>query len=197
MRITPPAMPRSVVGLLALLAATACAKDPLPIASAAEGASGCLAAGDGNLKAEVRGAVVADLDWRNAQMQCDGGMRPDGQGLRITIAGPLPQEAGAEPRKLRFIFGIGLVDSAGGAAQVLPTNLTVIVEGAQQLYATRGDDRCAVESLRRTPLAGVAGTERVEVRGYCTSPAAEMAGDAQVLVPTFNFTALLRNGTSP
>jgi hypothetical protein len=193
-------------GLIAALATGACARDQTvtPVTpAAAQATSGCLASGAGRLQASLRGALVADLDWQNGQMQCEGGPRPDGRGLRLTIAGPLPPLADAKgaasaPRQLRFIFGIDLADIADGAVQVLPTNLTVIVEGGQQLFATRGHDKCAVESLQRLPLAtGGDKLERVDVRGYCIGPASALNGDARVLVPTFAFTALVRNGDSP
>jgi hypothetical protein len=111
------------------------------------------------------------------------------------MVGPLeterPEAVGAA-RQLRFILGIDLVDTADGPAQVLPTNLTVIVEGESLLYATRGSDRCAVEDFMRTPLAD--GLERVSGRGYCLGPASDLAGETRVLVPTFSFTALARTG---
>jgi hypothetical protein len=199
---------RLLAALVLALATGACAQSPSgKVATAAPApAAGCLAAGDGTLQARLRGALVADLDWRNAQMQCAGGMRPDGQGLRVTIAGPLPvgaapaaaSGAAGAPPLLRFIFGIDLHDAASGAAQVLPTNLTVIVEGAQQLFATRGDDKCAVETLERTPIAASNGKlDRVQVRGYCTGPAADLDGSVRVLVPTFAFTAVVHNGDGP
>lgn len=197
---------RLLAVLVLALGTGACAKSPPGVAAAAAAPSavGCLAAGDGHLQARLRGALVADLDWPNAQMQCEGGMRPDGQGLRVTIAGPLP--AGVMPAGsgasgsplLRFIFGIDLHDAASGAAQALPTNLTVIVEGGDQLYATRGDDKCAVETLARTPIATSGGKlDRVQVRGYCTGPAADLGGTTRVLVPTFAFTAVVHNGDGP
>jgi hypothetical protein len=194
-----------LVTLVLALAAGACAKGP-DVAAGAESETplaGCLESGDGNLQAELRGALVADLAWQNAQMQCEGGLRPDGEGLRVTIAGPLPEQlaqptsAGAAPAHLRFIFGIDLHDTASGVAQALPTNLTLIVEGGQQLYATRGDDKCAVETLQRTPLRADGRFERVKVRGYCIGPASDLAGEVRLLVPTFSFTALVRTGDEP
>jgi len=199
---------RLLTAFIIVLAAGACAQRPAdPDTTAALPAltQGCLLAGDGNLQAELRGALVADLAWRNAQMQCEGGMRPDGRGLRVTIAGPLPAAAAATaagsattPARLRFIFGIDLRDSASGAAQALPTNLTIIIEGGQQLYATRGDDKCAVETLQRTPLAASNGKlDRVAARGYCTGPASDLSGNARLLVPTFAFTAVMNSGDAP
>lgn len=150
-------------------------------------ATGCLVAGGGYLQAQLRGAVVADLNWNNAQMQCEGSPRPDGHGLRLTFAGSLPDTT----HHLRFIFGIDERDTAAGAARALPTNLTVILEGEQQLYATRGDEHCAVESLERTPLDASGGRKnRVHARGYCVDPATSLAGDARLLVPTFEFTGV-------
>lgn len=174
------------VVLACVMAATvACARKPVPEVPAAMRATGCLATGEGRLEAELRGAINADIDWNNAQMECDGGPRPDGSGLRIAIVGALDAQ-----RKVRFIFGVDLADVAEGPAQVHPTNLTVIIEDEAQLYATRGDDKCAVESLGRVPLQ--AGQERVSARGYCIGPAADMSGGAPLHLPTFAFTALVR-----
>lgn len=175
---------RSLLFGAALAILAACAQKPVPEEPEVVNAAGCLASGEGRLEAEVRGAIHADIDWNNAQMECDGGPRPDGSGLRVAIVGDL----GAE-RRMRFIFGIDLKDVADGPAQVLPTNLTVIIEGQSQVYATRGDGHCAVENLERTALAE--GKERVTVRGYCIGPAADMSGGAPLHLPTFSFTALV------
>ena len=180
---------------LCAAAAVAVAADAPPAA-----ATSCLAAGDGALQARVRGAIDADVNWSNAQMSCEGGMRPDRKGVRLTLAGPMPGKAS----RLRFVFGIALRDTAPGAAQVLPTNLTVIVEGQQQLFATRGDDKCAVEQFEVTPLmAGAtngahgAGRQRVHARGYCTGPASDLHGTQRVLVSTFEFTSQMDSGDEP
>jgi hypothetical protein len=191
---------RTTLSCLALLGLAACSRDvPNPESVAGpEVAIGCLADGEGSMQATVRGALEADIAWSNAQMTCDGDLRPDGRVLRVTMLGPLeatrPGEVGAT-RQLRFILGIDLVDAVAGPAQVLPTNLTVIVEGESLLYATRGNDKCAVEDFVRTPLAD--GLERVSGRGYCLGPASDLAGESRVLVPTFSFTAMARIGTTP
>jgi hypothetical protein len=179
-----------------LLVTSACAPDPdrADANGSAALAAGCLPGGDGNFEADIRGALTADLRWSNADMQCDGSPHPDGRSIRMTIAGPLP----GTPSRLRFIFGIELHDTASGVAQAFPTNLTVLVEGGQQLYATRGHEKCAVETLQRTPLTGNNGKlDRVKVRGYCIDPASDMAGTARLLVTTFSFTALLKTGDDP
>jgi hypothetical protein len=180
--------PRMRAGAIALGLAclAACAQKPVPAEPVASAAAGCLAAGDGRLQAQLRGAIVADIDWNNAQMECDGGPRPDGSGLRVAIAGALDAQ-----RRLRFIFGVDSVDVADGPAQVMPTNLTVIIEGQSQVFATRGDGHCAVENLERAALG--AGQQRVTARGYCIGPAGDLSGEAPLFVPTFSFTALVRD----
>lgn len=160
--------------------------------AAAETASGCLVTGDASFEAELRGALEADIHWSNAQMECDGDLRPDGKGMRLTVVGPLATQPPRVPglRRLRFILGIDLIDVASGPAQVLPTNLTVIVEGESLLYATRGDERCAVEDLKRESMPD--GFERVSGRGYCLGPASDLAGETRLLVPTFSFVTRAR-----
>lgn len=183
-----------------VLAMTACASDqgdntPAAVAGAAKPASrGCIASGGGLLQAQLRGALTADVNWRNEDMQCEGGPRPDERGLRMTLAGPLPGDA--DKRQLRFIFGIDSKDVASGVAQALPTNVTVILEGGGQMFATRGDNHCAVEKLERTPLPA-AHVERIHVRGYCTDPATGLTEDARLLIPTFEFTGVVNTGNSP
>lgn len=179
----------------------ACAQEP-PATSGtvmAAPAGGCLASGEGRFEASIRGDLQADIAWSDAQMECDGGLRPDGQGLRVTVAGPLAAQEAAGvrggaaaqgTRRLRFIIGVDLRDAASGPAQVLPTNLTLIVEDENQLFATLGDDKCAVEDLRRERLAS--GLEKVSGRGYCLGQAADLSGERHVLVDTFSFTSLVR-----
>jgi len=168
--------------------------------------NGCLASGDSSLQARVRGAIDADVNWSDAQMTCEGGMRPNNKGLRVSIAGPV--ELDSRTLRLRFVFGITLRDIAAGDAQALPTNLTVIVEGQQQLFATLGDDKCAVEQLEVTPLfTAVAdrgsgggaggGRQRIHARGYCIGPATDLQGLQRVLVSTFEFTSQVKSGDEP
>lgn len=196
-------MTRFSVLAVIVLACAACAGEHDQSANQSEiqstqAAAGCIAGGGGFLQAQLRGALVADLDWRNAQIKCEGGPRPDGQGLRVTFAGPLPVAEGAPPRQLRFIFGVDLHDIAAGAAQALPTNLTVILEGERQLYSTQGDGHCAVELLERSPLDAAKGSkQRVHARGYCLDPATNLAGDARLHVPTFEFTGVADTELDP
>jgi len=165
---------------------------PAPPATPTAPATACLADGSAFLRASLRGAVTADLQWRDAQLSCEGGLRPDGSGLRVSLAGPLTGADGAAPQQLRFVLGIDL--SAGQMqGKALPTNVTLIIEGAAQLFATRGDDKCTTDQLVRTPLtdANAGKASRIEARGFCTGPAASLDGTQRLLLTTFEFTTRL------
>ena len=97
-----------------------------------------------------------DVNWHNAELQCEGGPRPDGSGLRVAFAGPQH----ADGRRLRLVFGVEAVRE-GRAGHDLPTNLTVIFEGEDRLFATRGDDHCTVDELRQERVGALGGPVRV------------------------------------
>jgi hypothetical protein len=185
-----------LVALVGPLAAGCSAADPPPASSPVAATPHCLPNSQGFLRAQVRGALVADLDWHDAQIHCEGGTRPDGSGVRVSIVGPWPDSAGLPAgRKLRFVFGID-ADAATLDGSALPTNLTLIVEGdaapggeSPTLYATRGDDKCTTDRLQRQAIDGKPRSFRVDARGFCVSPASTLDGNARLLIATFDFAA--------
>lgn len=185
--------------LLGPLAGGCSAADPPPLdttSAATSEPAHCLPQSQGFLRAQLRGALVADLEWQDAEIHCEGGSRPDGSGVRVSIVGPWPQSAGlAAGRKLRFVFGID-ADAATLDGSALPTNLTLIVEGdaapggeSPTLYATRGDDKCTTDRLRRQAIDGTPQSFRVDARGFCLGPASTLDGNQRLLVATFDFAA--------
>jgi len=151
----------------------------------APAAKGCLPGGNGYLRARIRGALNLDIDWHDAEIECEGGPRPDGSGLRVSFAGPRH----ADGRRLRLVFGVGAVHE-GRAGRALPTNLTVIFEGEERVFATRGEDHCTVDELRQERLGALGGSLRswrIVARGFCTSPASTLNSDARILVSRFDF----------
>jgi hypothetical protein len=181
--------------VLTLAALSLCAAWPVAADVPAAGAlppnplavhgNGCLASGDGFLRARIRGTLNLDIDLHNAELECDGGSRPDGSGIRVSFAGPLR----ADGRRLRMVFGVGTAVE-GRSGRALPTNLTVIFEGEQRLFATRGDDRCTVDELRQDRLGALGGptrSYRITARGFCIAPANGLKGDEKILVSSFDF----------
>ena len=86
--------------------------------------------------------------------------------------------------------------SEGQSASAQGANLTLIFEGEQRLFATRGADKCTIDSLTQTPLpnhkAGSPRRWQVSARGFCTAPATTIRQDARILISRFDFTTELR-----
>ena len=157
--------------------------------------AGCLPSGNGFLRARIRGALNLDVSWTNAELECDGGMRPDGSGIRLSFAGPTQSDG----RRLRMVFGVA--DAAEGEdGSALPTNLTIIFEGEQRMFATRGDDRCTVDKLQQErlgPLGGDVRSYRVMASGFCITPVPSLNADERIVVNSFDFAGRVRFTTLP
>jgi hypothetical protein len=164
-------------------------------ASQSHEADRCLPGERGFLQASLRGALNEQLDWRGAQLQCEGGARPQGRGLRVSFAGQL----GSEGRRLRLVFGLAAQPGAP-LLHTLPAHVTAIVENENRVYATLGDDKCTVESLLQEPLpaptaaasTGRAREYRIAARGFCVSPAATLSGDEHLYIDRFDFAGRVR-----
>jgi hypothetical protein len=148
-------------------------------------AQGCLAQGNGYLRARIRGAMQMDVNLHNSELECEGGARPDGSGIRVSFAGPLRSDG----RRLRMVFGVASA-AEGTAGRALPTNLTVIFEGEQRLFATRGDDKCTVDELSQERLGAPGGpvrSYRVIARGFCIAPVNALSDAGKILINSFDF----------
>lgn len=179
-------------GLLGLALTSPAANPTNTSADSASPAAGCFAHAEGYLRARLRGALDMDLDWKNADMECAGGPRPSGNGVRVSIGGPLRGEG----RRIRLVFGIADV-AEGGAGQTLKTNVTLLFEGEQRAYATRGDDKCTVDSLsqqRVETLGGSRAVYRVVARGFCLGPATSLSQEERVFLTSFDFAGRVEFG---
>jgi hypothetical protein len=176
--------------LLAVVAVAACGPTdavapPRLTATSATGKTpgaatpGCLSSGDGYLRAKLGGAVEAQLDWPNSGTECQGESRGSPPGVRMSF------RRESSKLDLLLVFGVtGVLE--GQAGREYAANVTVIVQGTSEIYGTLGDSRCTVDSLQQRPLP-LAGTYRIEVRGFCTQPAHAVHGSGDVLVSTFEF----------
>ncbi len=172
----------AIAAAAAAVAGDRAAPDLLPPAASVPG---CLVNGAGYLRARIRGAVRLDIDWHGVELQCEGSARPDGSGIRLSFAGPLPRSRA----RMRMIFGIAGA-SEGRPGRALPTNLTVIFEGERRLYSTRGDDKCTVDSLLQEPLGpagGAARSYRVVARGFCFEPVSDLIRNDRLFISRFDF----------
>jgi hypothetical protein len=142
----------------------------------------CVGDGTGYVRARIRGALNMDVNWQDAQLTCGGEARPDGNGLRMSFAGP-----GPNGKIMRLVFGVGAARE-GRPGRELPTNLTVLLDGGG-IFATRGDDKCTLDALTQRQLPGQSGLRawRIEARGFCVAPANAVGGNGRILVSRFDF----------
>lgn len=152
----------------------------------------CLPGRDGYLRARVRGALTLDLAYADRDLECDGEARPDGSGIRLSFAGPSRRDG----RRVRLVLGVGGARE-GRSGRELPTNLTLMVEGAHKLFSTRGDGQCSIDQLTQEPLRQTSAAVRpyrVVGRGFCLAPAGSLNGAEHVLVSEFDFAGVVRYG---
>lgn len=181
-----------VAALAVVVKHDALATSPSAAATAPAARAGCLAAGDGYLRARVRGALALDLDWKDAQMECEGAPRPSGNGMRVSIGGP---DRGAG-RRIRIVFGIAGVGE-GASGNTLRTNVTLLFEGERRIFATQGDDKCTVDTLRQQRVETLGQNRtiyRVEARGFCLGPATGMVRNERVFITSFDFAGRVEFG---
>ena len=192
---------RAVVLCALTVAPCAAQSAPEPATKAAATAasparkSGCLPSGNGFLRARIRGALNLDINWQNAELECEGAARPDGSGIRLSFAGPVHTDG----RRLRMVFGVA--DAAeGNSGSALPTNLTVIFEGEKRLFATRGEDRCTVDKLKQERVGALGGptrSYRVIARGFCIQPVPAPGTNERIVVSSFDFAGQVTFSSAP
>jgi hypothetical protein len=112
-------------------------------------------------------------------------VRPQGDGVRLLYKGSTDATG-----PLLILFGLAPL-RPGESARNVPVNLTLVREGTGQFYATRGQDKCAFDEVRQTPIDAAPNQYRLEGRGYCTQPARALAGDGAVLVSRFDVVAIV------
>ena len=144
----------------------------------------CLISGDGYLRAHLGGAIEAEIDWPNNGTACEGEPKIDPAGVRLSFR----RIAGSRPNLL-FVFGLTGVRE-GEPLHASGANLTIIVQGSDRIFGTRGDSRCTVDSLTQRRL-GSEHVYRLEARGFCTQPAHAVRGEGIVIVSRFDFAGIV------
>ena len=191
MNLLPGSKPRIralALAALAILPGSCTRHQAAPSAATsapAAAAGGCLGTRPVFLRAQLRGALEADLNWSGLALACEGSARPNGQGVRISLAGPLD----ASGRTLRMLIGVPTAPGEPSAA-TLPANVTLIIEGDKKVYSTRGDAKCTLDSLTQQALPG--GSEYahpylISGRGFCVDPASSLDEHEHVFINRFDF----------
>jgi len=180
--------PSGLLLTVALLAAAGAAAGTAAVEAAS--AKNCLSSGDGYLRAHIGGALEAEIDWPNSGTACEGESKTDPVGVRLSFR----RVAGSRPNLL-FVFGLTGVRE-GEPLRESAANLTIIVQGSDRIYGTRGDSRCTVDSLTQRRLGGEH-QYRLEAHGFCTQPARAVRGGGAVIVSRFDFAGIVNYEEKP
>ena len=147
---------------------------------------------DGQLSAELYGGIRATLAWSADVLDCDGMIRPDGEGARLRFSGPLPTgESAEEQRSLAFIFGLPDLQR-GDTASELATNVTLFEGGAGRVYGTQDTENCWTDILSQEQIGAENAAEyRITGLLYCVAPLAELNGSSSISFADIKFTGRL------
>lgn len=140
----------------------------------------------GRLRATLYGALEGEIDWRAADMTCEGMPRPGGAGARLRFAGTV----GDDDLAIAVIIGIPrlLRDKAGTD---LPSNVTVIEEGKGRFFSTTDLDYCWVDLDAADGAAGHDAVSAVSGTLNCIAPLAETNGTSSVTIDHLSFSGFI------
>lgn len=147
---------------------------------------------NGELTAQVFGAIESDLEWRHDDLECGGMPRPHGQGARLRFAGP----AVSNGRTVNVAFIIALPDlQQGRSADEIPAGVTVIEENAGRFFSTPDPSTCWADIEHQVPVGAADATAapQYRIKGllYCLSPLAEVNGKGSVTFTDLRFAGRL------
>ncbi len=172
------------LALFLLATVTACQRQAQPPA-AASGACDETA----RLTTKLYGAVRLDLDWTARSLTCEGMPRPDDEGARIHLSGPVNDGPGAAT--VAFILGIPDLEK-GRAARELGTNVTFMEEGSGRFFSTRDTDGCWTDIDYQEAVPDAPGSAyRIGGTVYCVSPLAELNGGSSISFTELEFAGRL------
>jgi len=136
----------------------------------------------------LQGSINRELSWTSPTLECTGSVRPEGDGIRLRF-NPVP----ASENPLTILFGISKLHP-GESGTALPVNVTVIVEGQGQFFATQNENKCTLDEVKQSLLTVASSQDhayQVTARGFCTQPARALNGDGSILISWFDFSGRL------
>ena len=149
-------------------------------------AGGCTPGG--SLETALHGAIRADVRWQDGTLTCEGMPRPEGRGARLRFSGPLND---AEDGAIVAII-LGIPDLARDETESeLPTNVTLIEEGAGRFFGTQDTSGCWTDIHEQSPLGTSSDVYRIAGTVYCVSPLAELNGGSSISFTDLSFSGRL------
>jgi len=146
----------------------------------------CSRESDGFLHGRLYGAVELNIDWRGSDMNCEGMLRPDGNGMRLLFASKQGRAA-----RLVFVIGFdGEIDQLAGKEKV--ANITIIDEIDGRFFSTSGNDRCWTKIHNVESIFGETHpTFQIDGDLYCAGGLPSLSDRGSVTLDDFQFSGRL------
>lgn len=171
--------------LLLAVAPGACHSPSTPVATTPQSLTAASTCGaEGHLSASLFGAVAGQISWTDAELDCTGMPRPNGEGARLRFAGSQGDN--------RIAIIIAMPELRRGAKGVeFASNVTLIEEGSGRFFSTIDLDNCWSDI---TALESIDNSEHLFAIGgalYCVMPLAEVNGASSVSIAELEFQGIL------
>lgn len=166
-------------GLLSLAPLGAC--DPAPVEEIQPEAAAELSCGEaGTLETSLYGGIETTLRWSGSEMTCESMPRPNGEGLRLRLAGDVSGET------LAFIIALPEL-KPGQQGVESPSNVTATVEGSGRFFSTPDLDTCWTDVRSQSAVPDTDNEFTLQGVLFCIAPLGELNGDAAVSIPNLAF----------
>ncbi len=145
----------------------------------------CTTDDDGFLSGRLFGALSEQIEWRGADMECGGMLRPENKGIRLVFP------ATRQGKRLLVVLGIdGTLDELVDAEHA--TNITIIDEARKHFFSTGNQARCwsTVTSVQPVPDS----TDRIlQVAGevYCAGSITSLSDNSSVSLRDMHYSGRL------
>ena len=146
--------------------------------------AGAQPACEGQFEGRIEGAFSARVG-PPARQSCEGGPRPDDDGLRLAYRSIV---AGSGDSVLIIL---GLPDlERGQGGDGLPLNVTLVREGKGEFFGSQGTDLCTADLTTHEP-AGDPDLWRLAGEGRCHGPLQAVAREGEISLTPFRFSAVI------
>ena len=139
---------------------------------------------EGRFEGRIDGAFGARIG-PPARQSCEGGPRPDDDGLRVAYR----SVAIGTGDSLLVILGLPGLER-GQTGTRLPVNITVVREGKGEFFGTRGTDLCTADLTTHEP-AGEPDLWRLAGEGRCREALQAVAREGEITLAPFRFSAVV------
>ena len=148
--------------------------------------SPCVMDQDGYFSGQLYGALELKVDWRGAQMRCDGMRRPDGAGLRLVFDEHTDED-------IPGLLVVIAVPSATPGAPVVeqPAGITLIDQTSGAFFTTSDEPGCWTSFTEQVELQGtVTETWRINGELFCLDPLTGVNNKGSIRLGDFRFSGL-------